>query len=341
MDAKRFVTNALLLNSDNIDISNFIGAGLYEAFLASIFNTFSTNVLYGVAFSNIAFMLSVLLIFKILHMLQISLKVQLISLYIILLYPSLLMYSVSTLREPYQYLLLTLVVYLYLYLVKRQFKVSLLIYMTMSVILFGLTHNGLLPLIPFILIILMIGLFKYCKITNIKMFVIVYGIFIVILMLILMISGVLNSNTLNAFLEGDGLEYAETYRERIPDARSSYSAAIDLSNPLIAIVTLSNAVMKYFIMPLPWNISNLKDIVIIAENLVRIIMLFFVIYKFRALKLLTVLLGIYTLLEIVWAMGTANWGTASRHHIVQAQLLIILFAVTYDNHIKNKINIKK
>lgn len=333
MDAQRFINNARLIISDEIEYTNIVGAALYEHFLSLNLKIFD-HVIIAINLSNIAFFTSILIVLKIFNLLNITKRIQLFCIAILLIYPSLLLHTVTTLREPYQFLFLTLAVYSYLLILHKGFKLSYMFFMYVNFLLFGLLHNGLLGFTPIIFIIVTIGLFYSTKEIGNKLFIIINGLMILIITVILFLSGMISSNMIDAIVDGEAAEYAENYREYIPDVRSSYNSSINTSNPLIGAITIVDATIKYFIYPLPWHISSPKDLVSVFENLFRIYILYFVIKNKKYINHLLPLLIVYFLLEILWAMGTANWGTAARHHVVQAQILVIVFA-----YVKNKISL--
>lgn len=97
----------------------------------------------------------------------------------------------------------------------------------------------------------------------------------------------------------------------------------NVSDILLYVVT---SIFNYFIRPFPWEISSWIDIVTIGENLIRIY-LWFKLFTYRknlTQQLIWILCSI-ALLEIIWALGTLNWGTAQRHHIVVWPLLVVAY----------------
>ena len=56
-----------------------------------------------------------------------------------------------------------------------------------------------------------------------------------------------------------------------------------------------------------------KTLIVIGKNKASILFIFLV----------------YLLLEFLWALGTVNWGTASRHHLPSLGLLVIASAYSF------------
>ena len=75
--------------------------------------------------------------------------------------------------------------------------------------------------------------------------------------------------------------------------------------------------------------ANLFDFIVMLENILRAWLLWKVWMWMRSVSVqgkrpvLVVLLS-YLLLEMVWSLGTVNWGNAVRHHIPSVGLLLIV-----------------
>ena len=89
-----------------------------------------------------------------------------------------------------------------------------------------------------------------------------------------------------------------------------------------------NNFFYYFVEPTIYKISNFKDAILFGENTIRLI-LFFLIIKKSLLKfdnkiLFIVFLTMTILMEGIYAQGTVNWGTASRHHVPIMGIFILV-----------------
>jgi uncharacterized membrane protein len=83
--------------------------------------------------------------------------------------------------------------------------------------------------------------------------------------------------------------------------------------------------------PFPWQIGNVKDIHAMLESMLRIVLLILAVSSWRRSSgevrsyysfLLIVVLG----MELMWALGTVNWGTAIRHHVPGHSIIVLLGA---------------
>ena len=115
------------------------------------------------------------------------------------------------------------------------------------------------------------------------------------------------------------------YHMNVPISRTTYLYTVLVDN---LFVYLFNSLYFYFFYPMPYYIQNFYDFIYFVENIIRIGLLGFIVNNFFYLRkknsILIIVLLIYIILEMMWAIGTANWGTAARHHVVSYGLLVIL-----------------
>jgi len=132
-----------------------------------------------------------------------------------------------------------------------------------------------------------------------------------------------------AVVDGDVGEYAERYRSSSLDARAAYGIEVDASSLVGLLRTYPIALFYYFAAPLPWQASAAVDALALVENVLRLALIFAAALSIReqrsrARRLPSFLLIAGLLLECLWAMGTVNWGTAIRHHLVAYPLFVLL-----------------
>lgn len=136
-----------------------------------------------------------------------------------------------------------------------------------------------------------------------------------------------------AFINGDIASYIDDYREGgiSLGSRAQYGVELNTTNIFTVILTFPISLFYYMLAPFPWQISAIIDIYALADNFLRVIL---IIFAFKYLgniekekkKSFIQLLTIFFILEILWSLGTVNWGTAIRHHL-PAYGLILLLAV--------------
>ena len=106
---------------------------------------------------------------------------------------------------------------------------------------------------------------------------------------------------------------------------------VDLDYTLLTFIgVIYNNIFNYLLQPTPINITTFQDQILFYENLIRFLILIYLILNlFRNFQMKSFyIIGFMILatMEIVYASGTVNWGTASRHHVpTQGILLLLLF----------------
>jgi hypothetical protein len=86
---------------------------------------------------------------------------------------------------------------------------------------------------------------------------------------------------------------------------------------------------QYMLEPLPWRIATGLDLALFVENIVRCLFIFFSVKAFFTVKQylktpLIFLILTFFAIEMLWALGTVNWGSAVRHHIPGMGILMII-----------------
>lgn len=327
-DAVRFVRNANSIAQGNIKSNNFIGADLFEYYLSFIIKFISNNFIYLHLLSNIFFILCIYIFILFLNNLKVNNKYILISLIILNLFPSVLMNTVTVLREAYQMFFLLLSTYsLYRYISKEKF-INLLIFILSSFFL-GISHNGLIMVIPIIILMGTITFIWEKDLTIKSLTLTFFSLFITLGVFILMKTGILTSQATDSIFTGEGLKYASGYRLSSPDARTTYKGVLDTSNIFTILISSTLLFLKYMFFPLPWMISSVIDLISIFENITRLLIIVYIIKSKITSKILISLFLFYLLLELLWSIGTSNWGTASRHHIVSMPILLVIFSYVF------------
>ena len=122
-----------------------------------------------------------------------------------------------------------------------------------------------------------------------------------------------------------------------PPARASYGKVFDKDN----IFSIIQLFLTYQFMPYPWRVSSIFDLLPLFENFLRLLLvLLFILNRKNLLKSqkmnLDMIFLIWLSTELIWSLGTINWGTAYRHHAVAYGLLVLVSIVAYRSN-KSKI----
>ena len=131
---------------------------------------------------------------------------------------------------------------------------------------------------------------------------------------------------------GEGLEKGADMRQTLlkyKEVRTNFSFILDTSSVFGIVTTFPMVFAEYMFAPFPWQAENVKDIWALLESILRFLLLFFAISSWRRSSgevrrcysfLLITVLG----MELVWALGTASWGTAVRHHVPGYSVIVLL-----------------
>lgn len=138
-----------------------------------------------------------------------------------------------------------------------------------------------------------------------------------------------HSSAASILTQGNALAYAASYRNWVNESRSDYGFKIDTDNVVSFIATSLAVVAMYFVAPLPWQASRPIDFYAFGEVLMRLYLLGSFARQvgrdpgeIRKRKLF--LFGLAMSLEFLWALGTTNWGTSLRHHVVAFGAFVLL-----------------
>lgn len=320
--------------------SIMVGAEFYQQFLGIFYRIFGPSHLLGEELSIIAFLFACFVLIKLIDL--ISLKKYRVGLLLMFgLLPTNLVLGSVTMRESYQILFFMLSVYWGLRFHLEPTKRAM-IFCAFSAIIMGFFHNALILYMLFLLPVLFLWFPQQVSSSpdsrwrfSRKRFIVIGA--ILILIIGILIIGVLleiqGLGTLASVFSGKGLKYAADYRtglmfEVAPNARANYGILLDTSSVESLIKTTSLIYIYYLFAPFPWQIVNWLDVYALTESLLRFILIIFSLiywYKADGVKRRTwgLFLIIYFSMTFLWAMGTVNYGTSIRHHLLTNWIIVI------------------
>jgi hypothetical protein len=303
---------------------------IYCEFLAFFYRIFGDSKLLGQTLSIIAFSFSFLFLIKITNKLRLTrYSVGLGILYGLL--PSAIIFTSITLREAYQMLFFLMNIHFAICLRKKATLPTLIMLIIGAAGLAAL-HNGL-QVYSIFLVCLSLFWGLGFSFTNWKMKKTVTK-----LVGILLIVGIVSAwityasdvgGASKALMSGEGGDYAGNYRDRTSTDRSTYGGKLDTSSLLAFIPSAALVSAFYMFAPFPWQISSAADVYGAFEGYLRLILIYYGFktwYRSRGERRSQwgYLWICYFSLEFLWAMGTSNWGTAIRHHLIAYGVLVIL-----------------
>lgn len=315
------------------------GSEFYTNFLAMFYSAFGDSYLLGMELSVLAFFTSMIFLVKLLNLIGHT-KHQHAVLLMYGLLPTCLMFTSITLRESWQMLFFILVVYSAVKLRKSK-KISCFFGLIGSMIGLSFWHNGFLAILPLLMFVTVLWAFNSKKKKSIlfNFFGVIIGIILIAISL-KVIGSSSTSSASNALTSGNALEYVEQYRSNSKlDAGASYVSEVSFSGPLGIILNMPLMFTGYMFAPFPWHVRGIMDIYALMESFFRFLLLVCAFKVWRKSKgeeksIYGFLLFIFILMELIWSLGTSNWGTAMRHHLVAYGVLLSIGGVRFSASIK-------
>jgi hypothetical protein len=137
------------------------------------------------------------------------------------------------------------------------------------------------------------------------------------------------TEALDSISQGRPFEYAASYRVHgeLAGGRTNYGVLLDSSSPIRFAATVPLVFAEYMFSPLPWQVANGLDAYALAEAVLRFALLLLALLAWWRARgerrsQYSFLLWCYFSLELLWSLGTLNWGTAIRHHLPGYGLLV-------------------
>lgn len=327
-DNQRFLREA----QSGIDWSNLVGTGahFYSNGLAIIFKITGRSDLAAFETSILGHALLLMVVVRLVANLGETTSTGWVV-WLIALSPSVISYTSTTLREVWQQLFLTLALFKLMEL-KDNFTGRRAAEATVALVLLGCLQKGLLLYAGVIFIFALHFLIsKGGRGTHPGA-----GVFALVVMLVvgtLSISLIgdtdTSSDVVDAFTDGQILDYAAQYRENADIDRASYGQDLDTSSFLGLLTSVPKLILLYLFSPLPWQLSDPKDMIALVEIWIRTSLAVTGLLAIppqgpEKKKKLIFLWFAWFILESLWAIGTSNWGTAARHRTVGYPLLCII-----------------
>ncbi len=342
--------------SQNLAIDVFVITHIY-VYILGIFYFITTDSLFlGSALSALGWLASAFILLRIMRILSFNMSDQWRVMLIYALIPTSLMYTSVTLREPFQLLFINLALYATLKIYFHRSNAHWLV-LFLAVVGMGSLHGALLAFGIFIIagtLFLLtsrnrkgISFTKFILVSPIVILCLFYGF------------ELFTSLTSYGDRLDDGLNVAiQVYQEGTLsdayDARANYRTEVAVNNGLGGLIlSLPSFLFQYLFEPMPWNISSIIDVVALLENMLRFWLIWnalkylvgtylnkpmFVAHNaFGNRRFYLFIFLSYLLIELLWSLGTSNWGTASRHHLPSLGLLLVV-GFAYRNVISTKYN---
>jgi hypothetical protein len=300
-----------------------IGNPTFTQLLALAYTVFSPSLLLGSAMSVVAFATSCVVFANILAAMETPRRAGTLLLFGLL--PSGIMFLSVPLRESYEQLFLLIAIYAALQLRRRGAR--WIVPLVGAAGGLALWHMGLPIFSAFFIISAVAWAAKRdARLGSVQRVVgLVFG--AVVVLAAWRLSG--SAGALDAVANGQAFEFADNYRHfgTVVEARATYGMILDTSTPFSIAQTLPVVFFEYMFAPFPWQVGNLLDVDALFEGLLRLALIISAAVAWRRAReplrgQVALLLWLYFGLQLLWAMGTVNWGTAIRHHLLGTGLLV-------------------
>jgi hypothetical protein len=301
------------------------GDAVYADCLGLFYRFIGSSIFSGAVLSVLAFVLSCVVLVKLVDLLDLRrFRVGIILLFGLL--PSMAIFTSVTLRESWQTLFFLLTIYWAIRLQKRP-GILIVSFLLMSVICLSVLHVGLSWYVLYLIIISTCWgvLSRKKKVRWLWLISFVFtGLFVACAIVLAQKTGWYMSVE-HALEEGAGFRYAAATIQ----GRTTYGIMLDTSSVLGLVKTIPTVFVYYMFAPFPWQVKNVLDIHALLESMLRFALLLSALFSWRRSSgevrsyysfLFIAVLG----LELVWALGTINWGTAIRHHVPGYSVIVLL-----------------
>lgn len=307
------------------------GAGFYRSMLGAVYSAAGPSLLLGQATSCFSTALSCVMLSKLMDLLRIE-RHQASVVAVFGLLPAFVLIGSATMRESWQILFFMSAAY-FLLRFRLRAEAWCLLLGGASALALGFLHNGLLI---FALVMLPFVLFSRVGARSSLSPARLLGLALTGLLLAGLGAAVAfnklpRSESLEAVSQGGGLEYAAQYREKgAKGARAEYGIKLDTGSPLAFASSAALLFVYYMLSPFPWQISTGLDVVGAADSWFRLLLILFAVRAWRkrppgaAAGVERLLIGLYFMMSFLWALGTINYGTGMRHHIVGIWIPVLL-----------------
>ena len=313
-----------------------VNSEFFVQYLGLIYRTFGPHEFIATQFGIVAMLASALVLIQMSR--HLGFVMPAIAVLLFLLWPSMVLRVTTTLREPFMIFFTIFSVFALLRFAQTE-HLRFAILSLVSLLIGALFHKALAVLVPFLVALFiwrllvsrrsrkgwlpgLIGLAMLCLgayvLTNLAQ----------------SETSVKGLKPLQSLIlwDTDHIDRVLDYKTG-RDFRTTYDAAVDFSNPLAFVASLLKAFFFYMFMPFPWMVRTPLDLLALAESLFRlgglVLMIRFVFLGHKLPKALKPVSVVVLGLCFIWAVGTANYGTASRHHLTTNWVFMLIYIACF------------
>ena len=137
--------------------------------------------------------------------------------------------------------------------------------------------------------------------------------------------------TLSYLLNQNWLDVVSRFRANsiIDSGRTTYGVYLDVTSSYMLVYSGLKLYVYYLFAPFPWQVDSLAGLYAATESITRMILIYFSVKQWRKAygsqrRLLGLMLILYFSVTLMWALGTTNYGTAMRHHMLSWWIIVIV-----------------
>ena len=333
IDAERFHERAIAwMNFGELEF--VVNAEFYIQFLGIIYTVFGPSEFIATQFGLIALFFSLRYLDKLMSLIGFGTPPWVYPLY--LLWPSVLFRVTTTMREPFIILTIIAMCY-YAVAYRKNGRINDLVWCLLFGFIGFCFHKAYTVLLVFVavyftfFVMKMRGIFYKSPAFYARSFVIL-GLVVGVAFLSSNFSSVKGLATLIAVTSGD-VDYISSVLEYKSnrDYRTTYGVSLDFSSFFALLLSVPPVFVYYMFSPFPWAVQNALDMAATIESMFRLVALGMTLYMIKTYTYFrSYYLPVFVMvlaLCMIWAAGTSNYGTASRHHITTNWFFIISFAL--------------
>lgn len=321
-DADNFHLFAVDAANGVLDERDYGTGWIYGTLLGVVYRTAGASLFLGGLLSAVAWLIAATALAKLCRLLAFNHRATMYVLIIYALLPSSILVTGVPLREAYQMLFVNLILLAGIHLLHRIRVRHLLLFLASAYaaawLHAALAAFGAISAVIFLTAKLSRGGLK------IGALLVAGGLFVI---------AFLGAATVIGWDAAFSLSDSVTYfRGRTPDdARTNYPSTLVFNSDWALAAELPLILFRYLFEPMPWRTTSVADVFLFLENICRLALIVsatrFIMRASRFRVELLALTACYFASEAIWAIGTVNWGTASRHHLpMWGCLLLIGFA---------------
>jgi hypothetical protein len=304
---------------------------VYPMALGFVYRVLTPSLFIGGVLSALAWLLSAYAFQGMMRKLAVSESGQSKALLIYCLLPSSIIFTGITLREAYQLLFVNLSLSAAVSISRRE-GLRHWVVLALSVIGMAGLHGAMFAFGVYVIFATLL----FFAMTGSRRLAVVRVAFVAPLLGFVAVIGFAWFSTLSYNLD-EGVDTAvQLYQQAglTTDARTVYKDRVEIPGIRGLIVFAPVGLFEYSLEPAPWRVRKPVDVVVLVENMLRLALIFSAIRGIRragarSRSAAFLVLFSFGVLELIWSLGTINWGTAARHHLPGIGLLLAVSAMGF------------